>query len=212
MKKERSIICGMTDYTGVDLETIVDHLKGWKLNTEGTINKLNRHLTSVHENWDRIDNPSDIEWFITHFIDLFKRYVGDFARLISELPRTVEQRHIDILDQIYDNSEFKDNSCVHFKHEHIERALKDESLRILIDEIYANTREQIFDYKDLSNLSSRLRTYVGHNLNNSTSALKDIDSLELKPNIFGIGINLNHLIKKLANLFETNKNKTEPPR
>lgn len=154
MKMERSIICGMTDYTGVDLETIVDHLKDWKLNTQGTINELKRHLTSVHENWDRIDNPSDIEWFINHFIDLFKRYVGDFARLISELPRTVEQRHIDMLDQIYENSEFKDNKCVHFKNEHIERALKDESLRILIDEIYANTREQILDYKDLSNLSS----------------------------------------------------------
>ena len=212
MKNGRSIICGMTDYTGVDLETIVDHLKDWKLNTEGTINELNRHLTSVHENWDRIDNPSDIEWFINDFIDLFKRYVGDFTRLISELPRTVEQRHIDILDQIYENSEFKDNSCVHFKHEHIERALKDESLRILIDEIYANTREQILDYKDLSNLHSRLKTYVGHSFNNSTSVLKNIDSLELKPNIFGIGINLNHLIKKFANLFETNKNKTEPPR
>jgi hypothetical protein len=55
MKKERSLICGMTDYTGVDLETIVNHLKDWKSNTEGTINELKRHLTSVHENWDRID-------------------------------------------------------------------------------------------------------------------------------------------------------------
>lgn len=204
MIHKRSIIAGMTDYTGVDLNTMVEHLVEWKENTNRTIKNLENYLESVRDNRDRIYGLGDIESYLTSFINLFKRYVLDFSRLVQELPVNVNQRHIDILEQIYESSKLEENQCVSFKHDHIERSLKDESLRYsLIDKIYADSRGQIVDYKDLSNLSYRLKTFVGSKSDVSGTSLSNIDALELKPNFFGLGINLNHILKRIFQFFKS---------
>jgi len=67
-----------------------------------------------------------------------------------------------------------------------------------LDHIYAETRDQIIDYQDLSNVRYRLQALVGIPPETEREAMKDIDALELKPNFFGLGINLNHIIKRVA--------------
>jgi len=204
MSHRRSIFAGMTDYTGVDLDTIVEHLKEWKENTDKTIKSLEGYIVLVRENWDRLDGPGDIESYLRFFIDLFKRYSVDFTRLINELPFNIEKRHVDILEQIYESSKLEEKQCVSFKHDHIVRSLKDESLRYsLIDKIYEDTRNMIIDYKDLSKFAYRLKTFVGTKRKELETPLAGIDALELKPNIFGIGINLNHLIKRFFRIYKS---------
>jgi len=161
MSHERSIFAGMTDYTGVDLDTIIEHLKEWKEYTDETIENLEKYLALVRKNWDRLDGSGDIEDYLTFFIYIFQRYSFDFTRLINELPLEIERRHVNILEQTFQKSEFEKNLCVLFKNNHIERSLKDESLRSLLDVIYADTRDMIIDYEDLSNLANRLKTFVG---------------------------------------------------
>jgi len=66
------------------------------------------------------------------------------------------------LRQIYQSSTLEDNHCQNFKNDHIERELKDETLRhSLIDPIYEETRGMIIDYLDISNLVRRLEALVG---------------------------------------------------
>ncbi|HQF21741.1 MAG TPA: hypothetical protein PLT37_10940 [Kiritimatiellia bacterium] len=203
MTRKRALAAGFTDYTGVSMDDMLAHLRDWKTNTDNTIALLEKHLATVLKNAERLDKPDELESFITHFLDLFRRYSADFGRLLAELPQSVEERHIDIVRQIYDSSQHEDGLCVMFKREHISRPLKDESLRVsLIDRIYGDTRDMIVDYVDLNNLVHRLRTFVGTKTvttNHLTS--DDIDAFELKPNFFGIGLNLNHIIKRVRDFF-----------
>jgi hypothetical protein len=152
---------GMTDYTGVSLADILAHLRDWKQGTDEAIESLRGHLPKVLKASDRLDGPDDIEGYIRAFIDLLTRYSADFGRLIQELPQGVEERHIAIVQQILASSRHEDGMCAAFSRNHINRGLKDEHLRPLVDGVYEDSRNIIADYGDLSNLIPRLRTFLG---------------------------------------------------
>jgi len=198
MTLQRSYSAGETDYTGADLSDILIHLDDWRKNTQETIRLLVEYKAEVEQCQGRLDDPNDIICFINYFLDVLARFVKDFARLIDELPKSVEERHVAIVKQLFDLGESAERVCVNFKVRHIARGLKDESLRWLVDEIYSKARDQAIDYIDLSNLRSRLKTFVGTSFKPRLGSIEQIDVLELKPNMFGVGINLNYLIKRLG--------------
>jgi len=76
-------------------------------------------------------------------------------------------------------------------------------MRPLIDTIYAETRDEIVNYTDLHNVIPRLKTYLGKTLKAEKHGLtiEDTEVLELKPNVFGVGLNINYMIKRLRQLF-----------
>lgn len=159
--RRRAIIAGMTDYTGVAMDVILSHLRDWRDGTMSSIGELKQLLGEVDTRRDRLDSPSDIVEYVSFFIDLLSRYAVDFERLLAEMPSNVTDAHVQIVRQIYDSSSHEENRCVRFDSDHIERGLKDESLRSLVDRIYAESRDMLIDYRDLSNLGPRLRTFVG---------------------------------------------------
>jgi pyrimidine deaminase RibD-like protein len=153
-------MAGMTDYTGVPMDVILSHLRAWRDNTTRTIEELTRLKGLVEEQQDKLDEPNEMLAYIHFFIDLFSRYADDFERLLAELPRGVSEAHVQIVRQIYDSASHEEKHCVRFTDEHIHRPLKDESLRGLVDKIYGESRDMLIDYKDLSNLVPRLRTFI----------------------------------------------------
>lgn len=194
--RKRSLTAGMTDYTGVPLDTILAHLRDWRDETERCLRTLRQHLCDVEKQRVQLDDPDDVIVYINLMIDLFTRYLFDFERLVAELPRSVTEAHIEIIQQINASASAEERHCIRFKRNNIERPLKDEGLRRLVDEIYRNSRSMMIDYQDLSNLVPRLRTFVGMPTH-APPALRDLDILELKPNIFGLGVNLNQMIKRI---------------
>jgi DNA-binding CsgD family transcriptional regulator len=157
----RSIFAGMTDYAGVPMDVILSDLRDWRDKTARSVEELKRLKAKVETYRDRIDWPNAKLAYIDYFIDRFSRYIGDFERLLTELPRSVRGTHIQIVQQMYESADRHQRRCLQFKDEHIERSLKDETLRGLIDSIYCDTREMLIDYLDLINLVPRLRTFIG---------------------------------------------------
>lgn len=192
MARRRSLFAGFTDYTGVDLPDIELHLREWRDNTEDVINFLAKCLREVDEQKELLDAPRAVRDYIEYFIDLFTRYRADLDRLLRDIPNGIRNTHIEILSQLFESSRFEEGYCVQFKHEHIERALEHEEVRPLLDGIYARSRDQIIDYRDLSNVVHRLKTFAaaGDTLPTESEFAK---GLELKPNFFGLGINLNFI-------------------
>lgn len=185
MTRRRSILAGMTDYTGVALADIVEHIRQWHDMTRDALTKLGTLRAGVEQAAARLESPEEVVSYIEHFGDLFERYRGDFQRLIEEIPRGVREAHVEIVTQIYQSSEHEDNICVEFKRRHISRELPDESVRPLVDDIYSETRSILISYRDLSNVVPRLRTFVGAPATGSAHEV-----LQLKPAFWGIGIDL----------------------
>ncbi len=159
--RERSIMAGMTDYTGVSMDVILAHIRDWRDETAKCIVALSRLQEELPRHHEQLDQPAEIAKYIRFFIDLFERYLGDFNRLLTELPLFVTNAHVEIVQQTYQSASHEEQQCVRFSRDHINHQLKNEKLRWLVDDIYKESRSMLIDYHDLSNLIPRLRTFVG---------------------------------------------------
>jgi len=205
MVRQRSILAGDTDYTGVSLEDMIIHIEEWRHLTDSTIQELQLCRDQVEQNYERINNPTKVIEFIDYFKDLFTRYLIDFDRLIEDLSSEVRDQHIEIITQLYESSSYEERLCAPFARNNIGGTLKDEEMRPLLDEIYSSTRGLIINYKDLSNMRARLRTYVGMHMAPTFDSENNNDIIEIKPNFYGIGINLRNLFKKIKKWLRTSQ-------
>lgn len=183
----------MTDYTGVPLNDIVDHLGQWSEETGKAIAALNRQRGVVAQERTRFESPEDILWYIDYFVDLFMRYQGDIDRVLAEISAGVREAHIEILGQILRSSDHEAARCLAFKRDHISHRLRDEHARPDLDKIYSETRSMLTDFQDLSNVIPRLKTYVG--LISTASP----EVLQLKPGLWGVSIDLKEVARRLRN-------------
>ena len=127
----------------------------------------------------------------------------------------MQANHVETISQIFESIRIEEHHCVEFKNEHINRTLEDESKRPLLDEIYEVTRGLMIDYKDLSNVRRRLTTFVETKPQRLTTFVEtkpqvkenidNIDLMEIKPNLFGIGLNINNIIKRIKDRFKKKK-------
>ena len=116
----------------------------------------------------------------------------------------MQANHVETISQIFESIRIEEHHCVDFKNEHINRTLKDESKRPLLDEIYEVTRGLMIDYKDLSNVRRRLTTFV-ETKPQVKENIDNVDLMEIKPNLFGIGLNINNIIKRIKDRFKKKK-------
>jgi hypothetical protein len=209
MTLQRSPFAGDTNYMGASLEDIVAHLKDWRKSTQDTIEILKKYRPQILEKREGFDNPDSIVDFIDYFINRLERYLNDFDRLIRELPLSVEERHVELIKRLADYSKALDDTCVDFKQDHIRSGIKNERMRPLVDVIYSEARSQAIDYQDLFNVASQLKTFIGTRNESGQVSIDDVDALELKPNVFGIGVNVNHLIKRLGQWWKKKKAKSK---
>jgi hypothetical protein len=199
MARKRSIMAGMTDYTGVPVEDITAHIADWHRETTTVIEALRSYKTQVQNSASSFDSPRAILAYLDYFIDLFRRYASEFARLEEELPVSIEQRHVATVANLYKSACHEENYCRDFERKHIERELKDELLRPLLDSIYQDTAGMLADYWDLSNLVPRLESLSGSRRDTGQVDEGMLDALELKPNFFGLGVNFNLILRRMWN-------------
>lgn len=185
-------MAGMTDYTGVPLSDILNHLGEWTAETGTVIDTLKGERAVVETQRSKFEFPKDIVRYIDYFIDLLSRYRSDFKRVIAEIPAGVRDVHVEILTQIARSSRYEEEHCVEFKRQHITHRLPDESVRADLDTIYGETRSMLVDYRDLSNLVLRLRTFVG-----SSSASKP-EVVSLKPGLWGVSVDLKQAARRIG--------------
>lgn len=83
-------------------------------------------------------------------------------------------------------------------------------LRVLLRQIISTLKQKYVSDPDLAKVANTFPNVPrGDNLKQAGApfSVDDIDVLELKPNVFGIGVNLNHLVKRLLNWVKSRKSK-----
>src|SRR6185295_4449714 len=124
---QHSVFVGCTSYAGADLNELVHHLTDWSRSTKETVERLGSLRMEVENKRARLDDADDILVFVDKMTDRFSRYGRDFERLIEELPRSVERRHLDLVLEMANGSNDLPDTCVIFKRRHIERPLRTRS-------------------------------------------------------------------------------------
>ena len=175
MGKNRITFFGWTDYSVASLELIISDLKEeYLLPTGSVIKRLEELKKEVKENSDRLEDSHGIIYYINYWGALFRNFEDDFRRLSNETPNGIEERHIDIINNLWERSSYEiKHSRLSFKREHINKELKDESLRPLLDEICGLTSDLLANTRNLYSLNKRLKTFVGSKRNRQETIIQD---------------------------------------
>lgn len=162
MGKPRYNLAGVRDYTGVSLEEIISDIARLHGQATDLIPRLHDFEEEVKKNRENLDDPDDIIDVIHYHFSLFEGYAKDLHRLVDELPKGVEDRHILIIEGIRTSAAHHNGGMiVEFKKDHIIRTLKDEKQRHLLDNIYGSIRQYIVDVVAGCSFRNQLSTFVG---------------------------------------------------
>lgn len=207
MTIKRSLFVGDTDYTGVPLDDILEHFRDWKAGLETDLVMIeNLRARIAQELSAPADRNAGVD-FLNYIRDRFSRYVGDFTRLLDEVPYGVHERHVAIVEQLCEDARRVDDGCVLFKQrnnlEGVDFAGDDP--QALLADIYARLRDSVVDLFDVCNVIPRLRTFVGAPLSAAAREPSLTDAFELKPNVFGFGLNLNYILNWFLRRFRRSR-------
>lgn len=179
MGKPRYNLAGVRDYTGVSLEDIIPDIAWLHGQAVELIPRLQGFEEEVKKNRDNLVDPDDIVDLITYHISLFKDYAKDLKRLMKELPRGVEDRHIRIVESIkMSASQHERGMILDFKKDFLTRVLRDEKQRPLLDKIYASIRQYFVDVLASCSFINQLATFVGTK-SGQVSAATPVESLAI---------------------------------
>lgn len=163
--KERGIMTGCTNYTGLGLIDMYGHLLDWVTITEKTIRELKGCNSEVEENKDLYPESNDILQFNAVNIEMLARYKNDFNRLIKGFETGITKNHLLIIDQLLVSvREDIKEPCFEFQMQFLERVLHHEETRPVLNKICYLPKQLYFDYQDLKNFRYRLETFIGEEM------------------------------------------------
>ncbi|MBI4454581.1 MAG: hypothetical protein HY644_01640 [Acidobacteria bacterium] len=169
MPTPRGLLAGVTDYTAVSLEDIVQHLKEWLSNTADAIAALRKSVLLAEQKADIL--PRDIiPTFLNPWMKLFESYHAEFQRLIEELPRGVRRSHVNAVRQLYKRSQAEELACQYFIDSYMKEFRKNDEARQLAERIDREARNQFIDYRDLNGVAGRLHALVGTTIQEQPSS------------------------------------------
>ena len=188
----RGVFAGDTDYSRQSLDDMIGDIENWVKNIHSTQDFFKQTLQLLDESGYLEQHvPADFKILISRSIEILKTSIEELDEISHELAIEVRQDHVRRLyslglaankmnryygivwHQQFPNKEYGD---VNFR---------------LVEDLYSKGRDTLIDMMDLCNLSERLKDFVGK------KAKSNIDLLELKPNLFGVGLNFNNIIKKI---------------
>jgi hypothetical protein len=187
MADKRYTMQEVRDYRGVQLPDLIQDLGEHRDFVRETLKELCSLRAAVEKNSGRLDEPGELIEVMDDWISKLEGIWNDLCRLSEELPYGVEDIHFEIIRQIHECCVIeKRGSCRAFKEAFICRDLKDASFRGLLDEIHSIYCSRIFSLLVLSDINTRLKTFLGESLYNREPVEKglrkpSISVVELPP-------------------------------
>jgi len=154
---------GWLDYSTADFSYLIGCLEDLHSDCKNAISRIEKQKEEVEKNRERLDLPDEILEALDYWGDLIPSWRDDLARLVRELPIEVHSRHLKILESISKRGLFESKTNYgSFKEAHIEKELKDESLRPLVDEICGSIGDFTLSIGSYSaNVKNRLAMFEG---------------------------------------------------
>ncbi len=153
---------GFPDYSGASLEDIITELENFLASTGADIHSFEKLKKEVEDQVKHLDEARLIGSYIKYWTGLLVDFQADFERLLGEIPKSVEERHLETMRQIFERSSFELlHKCNNFEEKVLERSLGDERLNSLADQVFELASQRFNDNGTLKDLSNRLRAFAG---------------------------------------------------
>jgi hypothetical protein len=190
------MIAGMTDYSHQTFDDMFLDLQVWIKNLEEVTTIISKNIRKLKEleYWKKVD--SDFQGIVQYSLKFYDTSIKEISEILSEIQQEVKVHHVKRIRNLYKTATDLDIRYGEIWHNRYEDKDYDNKNFRLVEELYEQGRGMAIDMRDLSNLAGRLEDFVGRKGKIKTKIGDNVDMLELKPNFFGLGINLNEVIRK----------------
>ncbi|WP_318557332.1 hypothetical protein [Geobacter anodireducens] len=158
----RGMVAGMTDYSHQSLDDIVADLKEWTGYLKETMVNIKSAVTELKASgyWEKVDY--DFKNSTNYCIKFFESSDKELAEIANELSIEVRSDHISRIHHLFSTACEIENEFIKVWHQKDDnwKEYGDPQFRT-VEIIYEEGRSMVVDMRDLSNLNSRLKTYVG---------------------------------------------------
>jgi hypothetical protein len=134
----------------------IEHVALRRSDALATLELLHGYRQQVNENASALENPNAVIEYLDFFSDLVNRAAEECQRMAAELSEGVTRAHVDALRQLASNSAAEQRRCLTFRDKWINKPLRDERMRPLLNEISVTTRDQLTAFRDLNEVAARL--------------------------------------------------------
>ena len=199
----RSLFAGTTDYSPQSFDDLLLDLEAWAKNLKETSAFLPANIKKLKESkyWDKVD--IDFQNILHYSIKFYDTSIGEITEILGELQEEIRPDHITRIHRLCQTASKLSLRYGRIWHqEYHDKEYGNKDFRA-VEELYEQGRSMAIDMMDLSNLAARLGDFVGKKNRKKPKTRHDSDVFELKPNFYGLGVNLKELIKKFI---KTKKN------
>jgi len=192
----RSMIAGDTNYSSQTLQEMSEDLKEWVESLEDTCNRLTKLSEELHASgyWENVD--SGFQDLILHCTAVYARAGKEIQDVLSEIGNEVQTNHVSRINTLgKTGNELNHNLGQAWHRDYPRKEYGNPEFR-KVERLYCVARDMAAGMLDLMNLASRLEDFVGKKTKATNSNVGLNEVVDLKPNFFGLGVNINALIKK----------------
>jgi hypothetical protein len=150
------------DDRSVSLPEVVAHIRDWSRACDAVSACLVLYRNEIAQ-YGLSPVVRMAESFIDHFLGLMARYQRDLDRLTAELPKGVQQRHVEMATRLFESSAEEESVCADFARNLDFHSLESRKAFVAaIQGVYSCARSAVIDMRDLGNIVPQLRTLVAH--------------------------------------------------
>lgn len=147
---------------GVSLPEVVAHIRDWSRACDAVSACLVLYRNEIAE-YGLSPVVRMAESFIDHFLGLMSRYQRDLDRLTAELPKGVQQRHVEIATRLYESSAEEESVCADFARNLDFHSMESRKAFVAaLQGVYICAKAAVIDMRDLGNIVPRLRSLAAH--------------------------------------------------
>jgi hypothetical protein len=144
----------------ITLEQLIAHVRQWQADTLATVEVLGTSRHQVEEQTGKLENPQAALQLADFFTDFFLRAAADLDRVLEGLAGGPQLEQVVALKQLAAAAAAEERRAVVFRDRWVNKPLPYEDMRPVLDRLSAAARDQLLDYRQLTEACARIKTLI----------------------------------------------------
>ena len=151
----------MTTDSPATPDRAIEQLGRWRTDARSTLDVLAGYRTQIDGHAQALENPQAVLAYLDAFADIIGRASSDCERLGAELVQGVGRAHVETLRAMAAAGAAEQPRCLVFRDKWINKPLRQEGMRPLLNDISVTTRDQLTAFRELDAVAAMLDDLIG---------------------------------------------------
>jgi hypothetical protein len=142
----------------ISLGEVVAHLRQWQADTVATVDSLRESRQQIEEQAARLEDPQAAVALVEFFAGFLVGVAAELNLVLANLASGPRHEDAQTLRRLAAGAAAEEQRAVRFRDRSLNKPLPYEDMRPVLDRLSAAVRDQLTDYRSLTQAASRLET------------------------------------------------------